>query len=32
LYYWALFALEPGFLEGPVESFSSFLRGHAVAA
>jgi CheY-like chemotaxis protein len=32
LYYWALFALEPGFLEGPVESFSSFLRGHAAAA
>jgi CheY-like chemotaxis protein len=31
-YYWALFALEPGFLEGPVESFSSFLRGHAAAA
>jgi CheY-like chemotaxis protein len=32
LYFWALFALEPGFLEGPVESFSSFLRGHAAAA
>jgi CheY-like chemotaxis protein len=29
LYYWAMFALEPGFLDGPVASFASFLRGHS---
>lgn len=25
-YYWALFALDPDFLDGPVESFASFLK------
>lgn len=32
LYYWALFGLEPGFPEGPVASFSGFLRTQAAAA
>lgn len=27
-YYWAMFALDPGILEGPVESFADFLRKH----
>jgi CheY-like chemotaxis protein len=32
LYYWAMFALEPGFMDGPVASFSGFLRTQAAAA
>jgi CheY-like chemotaxis protein len=28
LYYWAMFALDPALLEGPVDSFSDFLRRH----
>ena len=28
LYYWAMFGLDPGILEGPVESFAAFLRRH----
>jgi hypothetical protein len=28
LYYWSMFALDPGILEGPVESFAAFLRKH----
>ncbi|MGO4478174.1 hypothetical protein AB4Z32_18170 [Massilia sp. 2TAF26] len=28
LYYWAMFPLDPEFLDGPVESFSNFLRRH----
>jgi CheY-like chemotaxis protein len=27
-YYWALFALEPDFMDGPIDSFASFLRRH----
>jgi hypothetical protein len=25
-YYWAMFALDPGIPDGPVESFAAFLR------
>jgi CheY-like chemotaxis protein len=32
LYYWAMFALEPDFHDGPVASFANFLRGHVAAA
>jgi CheY-like chemotaxis protein len=31
-YYWAMFGLEPGFMDGPVESFGSFLRRQAAEA
>jgi hypothetical protein len=27
-YYWAMFALDPDMLDGPVESFADFLRKH----
>jgi CheY-like chemotaxis protein len=31
LYYWSLFALEPGVPDGAVESFAAFLRSHCLS-
>ncbi|MGJ7917048.1 hypothetical protein ACI48D_16440 [Massilia sp. LXY-6] len=31
-YYWAMFALDPGVLDGPMESFAAFQRKHPASA